>query len=288
MNRLRFFPFRRLPQSEQRQQPAQGSPDTPTVDMPPISPSYADVCVVRAMLKALKLPTELVLDILDRACYWPTCEFPMPRGVTARAGRGEDAMICIDAGVLRQDLLKRIGGEKDKAKIREIEFEIRSRDQGWTSEQTQGTFKTSSWLEVSILRPNDNSETNSPLNGSVRARPFIHPSNICLDLQACGWTFVERPDAPQGSNDRFTWYLQGNRVTASLSTYIVVWGMTGGESQENDGAGSGENFVEELQEGDRVLVWARAMVCSLLFLTLAITQGLFSNSARVSLCLFLI
>jgi hypothetical protein len=45
--------------------------------------------------------------------------------------------------------------QNEPLKIREIEFTIVSHDQGWTTEPTKGTYETSSWFEVSILRPKE-------------------------------------------------------------------------------------------------------------------------------------
>lgn len=56
----------------------------------------------------------------------------------------------------------------------------------------------------------------------------------------------------------FCRYLQGNRVAAGKSEYRVVWGEAGNEG--NEGAGQGQGFFDELQEGDRIIVWARAKV----------------------------
>lgn len=104
------------------------------------SPSYADVCVARAMIKALKLPTELVLDILDRACYWPHQVYTMQgNGCKAVAGvGGQGASICLDVPVLKQSLIRGFGGER--LRVKELEFVFSSHDQGWSSESTHGMF----------------------------------------------------------------------------------------------------------------------------------------------------
>jgi hypothetical protein len=76
---------------------------------------------------------------------------------------------------------------------------------------------------------------------------------------------VKRPETaeqgPQGGEGGFAWYLQGNRVAVGQHgvRYRVVWAEN--ENEGNEGAGSGEGFLKELKDGDRVLVWARAKVC---------------------------
>jgi hypothetical protein len=77
-------------------------------------------------------------------------------------------------------------------------------------------------------------------------------------VQDHGWSLVPRPSAIQGNEDNFAWYLQGNKVAAKR-IYNVVWAEEPWAG--NEGSGTGEGFLEALQEGDRILVWARAKVC---------------------------
>jgi hypothetical protein len=67
----------------------------------------------------------------------------------------------------------------------------------------------------------------------------------------------------------FAWYLQGNEVAKEKSIfdgemvrrYNVVWGSKSNPRWVgNEGSGRGEGFVDSLQEGDWVVVWARAKV----------------------------
>jgi hypothetical protein len=51
---------------------------------------------------------------------------------------------------------------------------------------------------------------------------------------------------------------------AGIQEYRVVWSLEGVEG--NEGAGSGEGFVQALKDGDVVLVWARAKVCISLYI----------------------
>ena len=106
------------------------------------SPSYENVREARVLLKSLNLPTELVLDILDRARYWPSREFAMKhcRVEAASLPSGSSAKICLGADICSEDSIKCFFGEDEKKKIKEIEFEIVSKDQGWTSERTQGAY----------------------------------------------------------------------------------------------------------------------------------------------------
>jgi hypothetical protein len=99
----------------------------------PFTPAYADVCAARATLKSLKLPTELVLQILDHARYWPSYEF---KGSKVSAENG--ASISLLENIYDRANVFGSLATNEALKVKEIEFEIRSRDQGWTSEGTEG------------------------------------------------------------------------------------------------------------------------------------------------------
>ncbi|KAF2685620.1 hypothetical protein K458DRAFT_476976 [Lentithecium fluviatile CBS 122367] len=225
------------------------------------SPTYADVCVARALLKARGLPTELVLEILEWAEYEPVREFSSTEGQTASA-HNRAVRSCLNAGVLTKNTLRDLKTASVSTKVKEIEFVISSRDQGWTSEGTDGTFQTSSWLEVSIVRPTGLYPSRA-LGGGV---PPISGAQRPTDLQTMfarrGMTLVTRPEEAgwgiQNGEGHLAWYLQGNRVASRgrFSEYRVVWAVNHREG--NEGAGDGLGFLEALGEGDRIVVWARA------------------------------
>jgi hypothetical protein len=247
-------------------------------DQGPFVPDYKDVCKTRALLIALNLPMELVLEILDHAQYWPSITWSTPPGchttAIARSPQNSHACICIDAPVVSNVMFSNIASIEKKVEVKAIEFKIKSRDQGWTSENTHGTFNTSSWLEVSILRPNaDQTEYADPdaddtYQDIYPPLPFPmmswynDPRGIQEELNSHGQMLVKRPEhvsqGPQGGEGDLAWYIQGNRVAAPLQTYTVVWTRYGSEG--NEGAGTGEGFVKALQKGDAILVWARAKV----------------------------
>lgn len=235
------------------------APPSPFV---PFTPTYTTVCHARALLQALNLPTELVLQILDHAQYWPhhtyTTAFDSPKIASAQVGRPSHATLCLAAAVYSNPTVSHIRRRGEHPKIKRVDFELVSRDQGWTSENTKGTFATSSWLEVSILRYAHGSTTADPTT------LLQHVQLVCPVVAGEGWELAQRPQAaeqgPQGGEGEIAWYLQGNRVAAKHGEYRVVWGLDGIE-EGNEGAGRGERFVDSLKEGDRVLVWARAKVC---------------------------
>ncbi|OAL46121.1 hypothetical protein IQ07DRAFT_518384 [Pyrenochaeta sp. DS3sAY3a] len=232
-------------------------------DPGPFKPTYVDICLARAMLKTLRLPTELVLDILEHACYWPTYEFrPNPNSTAiaiAHLGRTSGATLCLEAAVFNNRIVNPIRRRGEKPQVKRIEFEISSRDQGWTSENTEGTYATSSWLEVSILRNNTDDNTSVPISlpGTFLSSPLEYNQRVTL---GSNWSLVRRPESaeqgPQDGEGDLAWYLQGNRVAAGLQDYRVVWTLDGHEG--NEGAGGGHGFLEELKDGDRIVVWGRA------------------------------
>jgi hypothetical protein len=229
-------------------------------------PRYRDVCQARAMLKALSLPTEIVLQILDDAQYWPQhsfiSNFEKRKFAAAQGSSPSHAALCLDADIFNNPTVNPIRKSGETLKIKSLEFDCVSRDQGWTSENTQGTFHTSSWLEVSILRSIDEDNLRLPDPRIINTR-LSDPSDFHKSITDQGWVLVKRPDSarqgPQDGEGDFAWYLQGNRVAVGRDEYRVIWAEDGSEG--NEGAGSGEGFLQELKDGDRILVWARAKVC---------------------------
>jgi hypothetical protein len=164
------------------------------------SPSYSDVCSARAHLKALSLPTELVLQILDYAHYYPQLVFAAnlqrPIVAAAQGTRNCYAALCLDAGVFDNGVVSAIRQGGEVPKIKELEFRVVSRDQGWTSEDTRGTYSTSSWLEVSILRSLTESHTDAP-STHVPSLVWFDPSDLHHHVAGQGWELVKRPESAE-------------------------------------------------------------------------------------------
>jgi hypothetical protein len=295
--------------------------------MASFKPTRADVYGVRAILALCKLPNELILSILDYARYW-----------TERQNERTDYKILMDE-VYALDFSatypyhvmsafpasNHVGSEVPK--IREVEFLVVSHgklstmkncstsatatdlpniDQGWTTEGTQSTYESSSWFEVSILRPDNRprSETRRrALNASVsqlgmdrrlykdvctavcRAFPAgemqlqrrpcsaVEPQRLhCIEMMDVKTTRQNGSNnaGPQSTKEgEYAWYLQSNQVARERSVFDgemvprhnIVW--SGGPNSRwvgNEGSGMGKGFVESLQHGDWIVVWARAKV----------------------------
>ncbi|KAL5431948.1 hypothetical protein PMIN07_008807 [Paraphaeosphaeria minitans] len=227
-----------------------------------LSLSYADICVTRAMLKTLGLPTKLVLEILAHAQYEPVVEFASSHRAVAEAlmGAATSAYVCLPAEVASRNTIRRISGPNVRLKVKEIRFDVKSKDQGWTSENTTGTFNTSSWLEVSIFRPGPQFSSLGDL--PFWTREYDNPQELQEQLSPTGHKLVDaRPGiasvGAQGGEPPLAWYLQGNKVAERHHIdYQIVWAP--GRSEGNQGAGQGDGFFGVLQEDDSVLVLARA------------------------------
>lgn len=234
----------------------------------PFPSSYDDVCSTRALLKSLNLPTEIVLQILDFTYYWPSYEFrssdtssPVTAASKYRNGRSAGAAVILELPLYENSVVASIRRGGEAAKIKKIEFRITSRDQGWTSENTRGTYATSSWSEVSILRDESGSGASPPGPRIANAQVFS-PADWKTVRPETPWRFIQRPESalqgPQGGEGDLAWYLQGNQVAAAAQEYRVVWSEEGYEG--NEGAGRGEGFIEALRDGDYLVVWARSKV----------------------------
>ncbi|KAF1362466.1 hypothetical protein EJ07DRAFT_107755 [Lizonia empirigonia] len=240
----------------------------PSFNSPPLEPwvlDYEDVLEARALLKELGLPMELALEILDYAEYWPTRHFSTQAGNTVKVAatmfRSSAAGLCLDADAFNDPVVETLRANGENIKIKAIKFHIRSRDQGWTSEPVRGTFSTSSWLEASILRGVEDNTTTFPPSCWLDS-VFASPQSFQDHVTPRGWQLVKRPEyaeqGPQGGEGDLAWYLQGNRVATQgrSEEYDVIWTRDGYEG--NEGYGRGDEFLQELEEGDRLLVWARA------------------------------
>jgi len=245
--------------------PQASPPHEPTAS--PCLLTYRDVCRARALLSSLRLPTELVLQVLNYAEYWTAHTYEAsiqgPAVATAQGARSAVAILCFEADVFTNPVTEDARRCGEQGKIKSVAFDIASRDQGWTSENSHGTFWTSSWTEVSILR-DASGNIHRPLHLCVMDDPISSPQDLDAAMTDRGWSLVKRPESalqgPQDGEGDLAWYLQGNRVAGPKDEYQIRW--TEGGSRGNQGAGTGEGFVRELKQGDRILVWARAKVSS--------------------------
>ncbi|PSN69509.1 hypothetical protein BS50DRAFT_343367 [Corynespora cassiicola Philippines] len=228
-------------------------------------PTRADIIVVRMILESRNIPTELVLAILDHARYWREVVHEKSNPHQVKAEWPEySAIYPYQVVDLRDTWVPR--GE-EHGKIQEIEFVISSRDQGWTSEDTEGTYNTSSWFETSIVRQREGLLGSQGRFGEIiDGQTFSTIEEARHSMQAQGWDLASKrsprmdPQEETSDEDEYTWYLQGNLVAEDDDKlHWVVWSRdTHPGGVVNEGSGAGESFIDILETNDIVIVWARA------------------------------
>ncbi|KAF2630267.1 hypothetical protein BU25DRAFT_387340 [Macroventuria anomochaeta] len=259
--------------------------------MAPFVPTLKDIETARAILTSVRLPNELALCILDKAHYWMEVDTSSKEHVIL-----VDGTWSLDYPVAYPYLYVPAyqWPHAQHRKIREIAFTVVSHDQGWTTEDTQGTHQTSSWFEVSIIRPKGASSSRrhhlqpglrrlremnvrGEIVEGVRAASDIMHSTGMVDLVRRPLSAMEPQRLhctemmqvkPQGVKEgEYAWYLQGNEVAREKSVfegemvkqYSVTWGCKHNPVQStSEGAGSGEGFIDTLKRDDFICVWARA------------------------------
>ncbi|OTA83962.1 hypothetical protein M434DRAFT_175952 [Hypoxylon sp. CO27-5] len=146
-----------------------------------------------------------------------------------------------------------------KAIPRRIIFQTRAADQGWATFGGHGTFSNShTWFEASILRPiNPSTQANGspPALEDVLVNTWWDVESARSDLNEQGWDFVQSEDG------QLTWKTCNN-ITAQYTyqNYWVEW-IRGIETEVEDerAKGKGEGFLELLEPGFIVVLWARAV-----------------------------
>ncbi|KAI1779215.1 hypothetical protein F4818DRAFT_403668 [Hypoxylon cercidicola] len=225
------------------------------------TPTVADTYKILHILKRKNLPTELALQIISlgyspwvakRRVYQNTYHVPgglMPSDESNITG------LYLSTG--------RTPGNGIRVVPHRIIFQTNAADQGWADAGGHGTYENShTWFEASILRPfpigiEENRQyvaledilPNQWLDAVTRdANPLRN------DLNNKGWDLVEAEDG------RVTWRVCNN-LTASkpYRDYKVEWRRGVQTEVEDERAeGTGDGFLELLEPGFIVVLWARA------------------------------
>lgn len=227
-------------------------------------PAAGDVYEARAILKTLNLPTEIVLTILEFASYYARVSSYRDENIRFSASTHQRRIIAglyLSSPPIAQPKLEK----NEEYKPRFVKFKTNSSDQGWGGEANcKGTYRGSfSWFEATILRPVQADHFVEPLETTFSRQPqqsLMEPASAREHLQAHGWDFVAADD---GS---LAWPVQRNvTATPTPKEHEVEWWLNEEvEASDEDGSGDGKGFVEKLQPGDVVALWARAMVRSLI------------------------
>ncbi|GLA65614.1 hypothetical protein AtubIFM55763_007590 [Aspergillus tubingensis] len=132
-----------------------------------------------------------------------------------------------------------------------VQFNITSHDQGWCSDRNQGLW---SWFDVSILCSERDGGEDYPssffpdLSDPSYLKP--RPEDFRQVLQDQGLHFKdiskqEDPAKPRSIAKR----VASNQIQRSWQQHVIFWRVEdGGEEAE---------FLSCLEEGDRLVVWAR-------------------------------
>lgn len=155
-----------------------------------------------------------------------------------------------------------------------VVFQTRAADQSWANPGGHGTFRDSyTWFEASIVRPVPVGEGGVAVEGAelqeVLDGTWERPGEVRAALKGRGWDFVENADG-MNADGRVVWRV-GSNMTAcgGYRDYRVKW-ERGVETQVWDErvTGKGQGFLERLESGFVVLLWARAEVSLSLFCTI--------------------
>lgn len=279
--------------------------------MTPFTPTLQDIDSTLAIFASFRLPNELALCILDLAHYWIEVELSSKEHVVLA-----DGAWSLDYSAVYPYLYVPAypWPYERHLKVREITFTLVSHDQGWTTEDTQGTYQTSSWFEVSIIRPKRISSARrhsvqpglrrlremnvrgETVDGVYAASDIIHskgtvelvrrPSSI-VEPQRTHCTEMLNVKSQGLQEGEHAWYLQGNEVAREKSVfegemvkrYNITWASEHSlVHSTNQGAGNGDGFIENLQRDDFICVWARAKVR---LTTIPLTTSFFMSHTRL-------
>jgi hypothetical protein len=248
------------------------------------------------ILASLGLSLEIASMILNFAEYWPVQRFARNVPLSLEAGITldyyESSALYLQTGPLGYgegfDLLP-------LATPRKVAFRIVSKDSG-SELDLAGTYKNeSSWFDASIFREDESwtgndKDRQEPIQALERG---LMEDGVLETLEQWGrgGAAMERGEvamyylghnphvpprqlAPDGLNltggfkfvNNTHWLVQRNLCAGrEFLEHVVEWKSEstkdmGDDEYPSNGAGSGRNFVNTLQRGDRIAVWARAFV----------------------------
>lgn len=130
-----------------------------------------------------------------------------------------------------------------------VQFNITSHDQGWCSNPSDGIW---SWFDVSILGSlrEDEIPAFSDLSDPSYLKP--KPDDFGQVLQDRGLYFKDIHRENQATPG-ITKPVTKNKINRSWKQQVITWRLEDG--------GEEASFLSILEEGDRLVIWARAQVC---------------------------
>ncbi|KAL1622349.1 hypothetical protein SLS54_004912 [Diplodia seriata] len=229
----------------------------------PYNPSLTDIHHARLILQHIPLhsgatlPPELALSICSLALR-PRLAKTKTQALTYRANSfwrpGPYASV---AGLyLSTAPIPRPDADLGIVKVvpRRVVFRTWAADQGWADFGGEGTYVNShTWFEASVLRPVGRGEADAAVE-NVAPGLWEEPGRAREALVEWGWDFVE------GEGGRVVWKVCNNiTAKAEYSEYTVEWERgVAADAQDTEAVGMGRGFLELLEPGFIVVLWARA------------------------------
>jgi hypothetical protein len=234
------------------------------------------------LLSKAGLPSEIALMILDYAEYWVYEHYVREAKCIANAMLGNNVHECASLYTHTTPLTAQLG-PVPLLKPRKVVFKLKSRDQGWSNNTVDhGTYRgAQSWFEATIFREDEEFQGQTrrePLEGLLLSGVESEVPRYQMSNTAPLFFVGSNPEQmmrivkrngygcrPNG--DKLTWMLQRNLVASTRAVeHTVEWTLNDDiidpseEESPETGAGFGRGFVAALEKGDRIGIWARAMV----------------------------
>lgn len=139
-----------------------------------------------------------------------------------------------------------------------VQFNITSHDQGWCSDRSQGIW---SWFDVSILGCSERGggeDYPSSFFSDLSNPSYLksRPEDFRQVLQDRGLRFKhipkQDPDADPAKPRSIVKRVASNKIQRSWQQHVIFWRLEDG--------GEEAGFLSRLEEGDRLVVWARTQV----------------------------
>ncbi|GFN17011.1 hypothetical protein AtubIFM56815_004994 [Aspergillus tubingensis] len=136
-----------------------------------------------------------------------------------------------------------------------VQFNITSHDQGWCSDRSQGIW---SWFDVSILGCSERGggeDYPSSFFSDLSNPSYLksRPEDFRQVLQDRGLRFKhipkQDPDADPAKPRSIVKRVASNKIQRSWQQHVIFWRLEDG--------GEEAGFLSRLEEGDRLVVWAR-------------------------------
>ncbi|KAL0065071.1 hypothetical protein AAF712_007907 [Marasmius tenuissimus] len=220
----------------------------------PLTITLSNFRATRALLQQLRLTDTLINLIFSLANYRPRQIYHRSERVTYRAN---DFNYLAISGIYLST--PPIPKTSEHLRISYVKFNMTAADQGWAANGGEGTYSNShTWFEVSILKPIRAHASTTPFEeSSLTKLSFLDPERAQTFFRGKGWDF-------KNTGRQVTWRVHNN-ITANQSFlgYEVKW-IRGEKTRRRYevgrgmGLGDGKGFVELLEPGDRIVLWARA------------------------------